>query len=285
MVVELTYFLELQIKQTNTRIYINEAKYVKNHVKRFGLEKAAHARTPMATNIKLGNDPSGQSVDITLYRSMIGSLLYLTTSRPDRAFGVGVCARLQSNPKESHFNAVKRIIKYISGTCDYGLFYSKESNVSLAGYSDADWASNADDKKSTTEGCFYVGTNLVAWMSKKQNSVSLSTVEAGYIVAGSCCSQILWMKKILGDYGLSQETMVVYCDNSNAIDISKNLVQHSKTKHIEIRYYFIRNCVERKVVTLEYILTKRQNADIFTKPLDKSNFESLRQVIGVINCP
>ena len=116
---------------------------------------------------------------------------------------------------------------------------------------------NADDRKNTTGGCFYVGANLVTWMSKKQNFVSLSTIEAKYIVAGSCCSQLLWMKKLLGDYGISQDTMVVYCDNSSAIDISKNPVQHSKTKHIEIRYHFIRDLVERKIVTLEYIPIER----------------------------
>ena len=130
-----------------------------------------------------------------------------------------------------------------------------------------------------------MGTNLVAWMSKKQNSISLSTAEAEYIAVGSCCSQLLCMKKLLGDYGLSHETMVVYCDNSSAIDFSKNPVQHSKTKQIEITYHFIRDLVERKVVALEYIPTKRQNANIFTKPLDRSTFESFRQVIGVITCP
>ena len=122
-------------------------------------------------------------------------------------------------------------------------------------------------------------------MSKKQNSVSLSTAEAEYIAAGSCCSQLLWMKKVLTDYGISQDIMVVYCNNSSAIDISKNTVQHSKTKHIEIRYHFIRDLVERKIVCLEYIPTERQNADIFTKPLDRSKFETLHQVIGVILCP
>ena len=122
-------------------------------------------------------------------------------------------------------------------------------------------------------------------MSKKQNFVSLSTAEAEYIAVGSCCSQLLWMKKVLTDYGISQDSMVVYCDNSSAIDISKNLVQHSKTKHIEIRYHFIRDLVERKIVCLEYILNERQNADIFTKPLDRSKFETLYQVIGVILCP
>ena len=115
---------------------------------------------------------------------MIGCLLYLTASRPDIAFSVGVCSRFQSNPKVSHLNAVIRIIKYVGGTCDYGLVYSMESNLSLAGFSDSDWVSNADDRKeSTTGGCFYVGANLVAWMSKKQNSVFLFTTEIEYIVA------------------------------------------------------------------------------------------------------
>ena len=115
----------------DSRIHINQAKYARNLVKRFGLDNAAHARTPMAANAKLTNDPSGESVDVTLYKSMIGCLLYLTASRPDIAFSVGVCSRFQSNLKVSHLNAVKKIIKYVSGTCDYGLFYSKESNLSL----------------------------------------------------------------------------------------------------------------------------------------------------------
>ena len=126
----------------------------------------------MATNAKLTNDPLGNSV----------------ASRPNIAFSIGVCSRFQSNPKVSHLNVVKGIIKYVSGTCDYGLFYSKESNMFLARYLDVDWAGNADDRNSTTGGCFYIGANLVAWMSKKQNYVLLSTTEAEYIAAGSCCS-------------------------------------------------------------------------------------------------
>ena len=145
----------------------------------------------MAANAKLINDPSGESVDVTLYRSMIGYLLYLIASRLDIVFSVGVCSRFRSNHKISHLNAVKRIIKYVDGTCDYGLFYSKESNLSLARFSDSNWASNANDRKSTTGGCFYVGVNLVTWMSKKQNSVSLSTAKAEYITARSCYSQLL----------------------------------------------------------------------------------------------
>ena len=167
MVGELTYFLGLQVKQMDSGIYINQAKYARNLVKRFGLEKAAHARTSMTANVKLTSDPLGEFVDVTLYRSMIGCLLYLIASCPNIAFSVGVCSRFQSNPKVLHLNAVKRIIKYVSGTCDYGLFYNKESNLSLAGFSDSDWAGSADDRKSTIGGCFYVGANLVIWMSKK----------------------------------------------------------------------------------------------------------------------
>ena len=173
MIGELTYFLGLQVKQIDSGIYINQAKYARNLVKRFGLDKATHARTPMVANAKLTNDPSGKSAKVTLYRSMIDCLLCLTASRPDIAFNVGVCSRFQSNSKISHLNAFKRIIKYVSETCDYGFFYSKESNLSLAGFSYSDWAGNADDRKNTTSGCFYVRVNLVAWMSKKNKILSL----------------------------------------------------------------------------------------------------------------
>ena len=154
MVGELTYFLGLQVKQTDSGIYINQAKYARNLVRRFGLDNAAHARIPIIANAKLTNDPSGESVDVTLYRSMIVCLLYLTAIQSDIAFSVGVCSRFQSNLKVSHLNAVKRIIKYVCGTCDYGLFYSKESNMSLAWFSYSNWPGNADDRKSTVGGFF-----------------------------------------------------------------------------------------------------------------------------------
>ena len=124
-----------------------------------------------------------------MYRSMIGSLLYLTTSRPDITFAVGVCARYQAEPKMSHLVQVKMIPKYINGTINYGILYSHSDNFRLIGYCDADWAGSTDDEKSTSGGCFFLGNNFVSWFSKKQNSVSLSTAEAEYIAAGSSCSQ------------------------------------------------------------------------------------------------
>ena len=142
-----------------------------------------------------------------------------------------------------------------------------------------------DDRKSTLGGCFYLGNNLVSWMSKKQNYVSLSTAEAEYIATRNCCTQVLWMKKLLHDYGILQDIMCVFCDNTSSINLSKNPVQHSKSKHIEIRYHFIQDLVEDKVVCLEFIHKDNQKADIFTKPLDGPRFESLCKTIGVGTIP
>jgi hypothetical protein len=250
MIGELNYFLGLQVKQTVEGIFISQSKYAKDLVKRFGLDGKSRARTPMSTSVKISNDLAGKPVDPSLYRSMIGSLLYLTASRLDIAFSVGVWARFQANPKESHLTAVKRIIRYVNDTLLYGIWYSRDTNLVVVGYSDANWAGNVDDRKSTSGGCFYLGNNLVAWMSKKQASISLSTTEAEYIVAGSCCTQLLWMKTLLGDYGFSQDTMVINYNNTSAINISKNPVQHSQTKHIDIRHHFLRDLVESEVVSL-----------------------------------
>ena len=214
---------------------------------------------------------------------MIGSLLYLTASRSDISYNVGKCARYQANPKKSHMIALKRIIKYVKTTADYGVWYSKDTNAILDGYSDVDWAENADDRKSTSRGCFYVGNNLVSWISKKQNSISLSTAKAEYIITGSCCTQLLWMQKLLHDCGICQEHLTIYCDNTCAINISKNPIQHSRTKHIEIRHHFIRELVEDGTLTLEFIHTNDQKANLFTKPLDSKQFEFLLQNIDVIS--
>ena len=137
--------------------------------------------------------------------------------------------------------------------------------------------------ESTLWGFFYVGNNLVFWMSKKQNSISLSTVVAEYIAASSCCTQLLWMQKLLLDYGIRQEHLTIYCDNTSAINISKNPIQHSRTKHIEIRHHFIWELVKDGTLTLEFIHTDDQKDDLFTKPLDNKQFEFLRQNIGVIS--
>jgi len=185
LVGELTHFLGLQVKQMEDTIFISHSKYAKNIVKKFGMDNGGHKRTSSTTHLKLKKDENGVDIDQSMYRSMIGSLLYLTTSRLDITFAVGVCARYQAEPKMSHLTQVKRILKYINSTNDYEILYSHSENSLLIGYFNADWAGSADDRKSTSGGCFFVGNNMISWFSKKHNCVSLSTTEAEYIAVGS----------------------------------------------------------------------------------------------------
>ncbi|RVW50731.1 Retrovirus-related Pol polyprotein from transposon RE1 [Vitis vinifera] len=189
MMGELNYFLGLQIKQLKEGTFINQAKYIKDLLKRFNMEEAKVMKTPMSSSIKLDMDEKGKSIDSTMYRGMIGSLLYLTASRPDIMYSVCLCARFQSCPKESHLSAVKRILRYLKGTMNIGLWYPKGDNFELIGFSDVDFAGCRVERKSTSGTCHFLGHSLVSWHSKKQNSVALSTAEAEYIAAGLCCAQ------------------------------------------------------------------------------------------------
>ena len=195
MVGELTFLLGLQIRQLKDGIFLSQSKYARKLVMKFSLESTKHSRTPMSTTTKLSKDTFRKVVEQNLYRSMIGSLLYLTASPFDISFSVGDCARYQANPKESHLVYVKRIIHYINWSLDYGLWYPYDSFLVIVGYSNADRVGNVEDRKNTFGVCFLVGDCLMAWLSKKKNFVSLSTTENKYIVVGSCSTQLLWMKK------------------------------------------------------------------------------------------
>ncbi|WZZ60048.1 hypothetical protein YC2023_060155 [Brassica napus] len=281
MVGELKYFLGLQIQQTEACVFISQSTYAKALLNRFQLDHCKEAKTRMSSTNKSFKDEEREPVDTKLYRGMIGSLLYLTASRPDLSLSVGICARYQVKPKKSHLEATKRIIRYVKGTTNLGIYYSKGLNGNLAGYCDADWAGSVDDRKSTSGRCFFLGNNMIAWLSKKQNSVLLSTAEAEYIAMGSCCTQLMWMKQMSADYGMDTGSFLVYCDNKSAIGISKNPVQHSRTKHIDIRHHFIREQVDEQQVVIEHVVTELQLADLFTKPLDLNHFVTLRNSIGV----
>lgn len=243
MMGELNFFLGLQVKQMKEGTFICQTKYCKELLNRFEMSNAKAMATPMSTSDHLDKDEKGKEVDLKKYRGMIGSLLYLTASRPDIMFSVCLCARFQSCPKESHLTAVKRIMKYLVGTMNMGLWYPKGSSCQLVGYSDSDFAGCRLDRKSTSGTCHLLGSSLVSWFSKKQVSVALSTTEAEYIAAGSCCAQILWMKQQHSDYGLSINHIPLRCDNTSAISLTKNPILHSRTKHIEIRHHFIRDHV------------------------------------------
>ncbi|WVZ92825.1 LOW QUALITY PROTEIN: hypothetical protein U9M48_038863 [Paspalum notatum var. saurae] len=279
---ELQFFLGLQIKQGLEGTFVHQAKYTRNILKKFNMGVSKPMTTPMSTNTTLDADEDWEAVDQKEFRGMIGSLLYLTTTRPDIQFAVCLCARYQASPRTSHLQAVKRIFRYLKFTHELGLWYSSDSSLSLRGFSDADHAGCRIDRKSTFGTCQLLGTSLVSWSSRKQASVSLSTTEAEYIAAASCCSQLLWMKATLSDFGLRFGKIPLLVDSTSAISVAKNPVLHSRTKYIDVRFHFLRDHYEKGDIDLVHVASENQLADIFTKPLEFGGFVRLRGELGVL---
>ncbi|KAI3678839.1 hypothetical protein L6452_38143 [Arctium lappa] len=272
---ELTFFLGLQVQQKSDGIFISQSKYVQDILTKFGFSDSNPASTPMETHKQITTNLEGEDMDVHHYRSMIGSLMYLTASRPDIMFPVYVCARFEVRPKQSHYQAVKRIFRYLKGQPRLGLWYPHDSSFDLLAYSDSDLGGANLDRKSTSGGCQLLGARLVSWQCKKQTTVSTSTTEAEYIAAASCCSQVLWIQNQMLDYGVTFLHTPIFIDNSSAISIVNNPVKHSKTKHIEIRYHFIRDCNEKKLIQVVKVHTDNQFADLFTKAFDVGRFTFL----------
>ncbi|GJQ93970.1 hypothetical protein Tco_0005109 [Tanacetum coccineum] len=235
----------------------------------------------MIENKNLDEDLQGKPVDATLYRGMIRSLMYLTSSRPDLIYAVCLCARYQAKPTEKHLNAVKRIFRYLKGTINMGLWYSKDTGMSMTAYADADHAGCQDTRRSTSGSAQFLGDKLVSWSSKKQKCTAISSTEAEYIALSGCCAQILWMRSQLTDYGFQFNKIPLYCDNKSAIALCCNNVQHSRAKHIDVRYHFIKEQVENGIVELYFVRTEYQLADIFTKPLPRERFNFLIEKLGM----
>ncbi|GJZ27202.1 putative reverse transcriptase, RNA-dependent DNA polymerase [Tanacetum coccineum] len=215
---------------------------------KFGFSTVKTTSTPMETSKPLLKDAEAEDVDVHLYRSMIGSLMYLTSSRPDIMFDVCACARFQVTPKVSHLHAVKRIFRYLNRQPNLGLWYPKDSPFDLDAYSDSDYAGASLDRKSTIRGCQFFGSRLISWQCKKQTIVANSTTKAEYVAAASCCGQVLWIQNQMLDYGYNFMNTKIFIDNESTICIVKNPVFHSKTKHIEIRHHFIRDSNEKKLI-------------------------------------
>ncbi|GJS06435.1 retrovirus-related pol polyprotein from transposon TNT 1-94 [Tanacetum coccineum] len=281
MMGQISFFLGLQISQNPRGIFINQSKYANEILKKFDLHKSDPVDTPMVERTKLDEDLSGIPVDQTQYRSMIGSLMYLTASRPDLVFAVCMCARYQSKPTKKHLEAVKRVFRYLQGTINMGLWYPKDTAMALTAYADADHAGCQDTRRSTSGSAQFLGDKLVSWSSKKQTSTSISSTEAEYIAMSGCCAQILWMRSQLSDYGFAYNHIPLYCDNKSAIALCCNNVQHSRSKHIDIRHHFIREQVEKGVVELYFVRTEYQLADIFTKALPRERFEFILPRLGM----
>ncbi|KAK2401717.1 putative mitochondrial protein [Trifolium repens] len=281
MMGELKFFLGIQINQGKDGTYIHQSKYTKELLKKFNLEDCKIMSTPMHPSSSLSKEEIGSKVDQKLYRGMIGSLLYLTASRPDILYSVCLCARFQSDPREPHLTAVKRIFRYLKGTTNLGLLYKKSLDSKLVGFCDADYAGDKIERKSTSGNCQFIGENLISWASKRQTTIALSTTEAEYISAAKCCTQLLWMKYQLEDYNIAESSIPLYCDNTAAIHLSKNPILHSRAKHIEIKHHFIRDHVQKGTIDIQFIDTEHQWADIFTKPLAIERFDFIKKNLNM----
>ncbi|GJW05619.1 hypothetical protein Tco_1568042 [Tanacetum coccineum] len=207
--------------------------------------------------------------------------MYLTSNGPDLVFAVCMCARYQAKPTEKHLHAVKRIFRYLKGTIDMGLFYSKDTFITLTAYPDVNHVGCQDTRQSTSVSAQFLGDKLVSWSSKKKKSTAISNTEAEYIALSGCCAQILWMRSQLADYGLKFNKIPLYYDNKSVIALCCNNVQHSRSKHIDVRYHFIKEQVENGVVELYFVRTEYQLADVFTKALPRERLNFLVKKLGM----
>ncbi|GJV46582.1 ribonuclease H-like domain-containing protein [Tanacetum coccineum] len=237
--------------------------------------------TLMATKPKLDADLSGLPVDQTRYHSMIGSLMYLTSSRPYIVQSVCYYARYQARATKRHLKEVKRIFQYLKGTINMGLWYPKDSSFELTAFSDAGHAGCLDTCKSTSGGIQFLDEKLVSWMSKKQDCITMSTAKAEYMALSASCAQVMWMRTQLKDYGFDYNKIPLYCDSRPAISISCNPVQHSRTKHINVCYHFIKERVKRGIIKLYFVKIEYQLADMFMKALSQDRFEYLVRRLGM----
>nr|GFA57944.1 retrovirus-related Pol polyprotein from transposon TNT 1-94 [Tanacetum cinerariifolium] len=272
MMREMKLFLGIQIHQSPRGIFINQAKYAQEILLKHGMTSCDGIGTSMATK-HLDADLSGTSVDQTKYRSKVGALMYLTASRPDIMHATCYCARYQAQPTEKHLTAVKQIFWYLKNTIHMGLWYSKDTGFELTAFSNLDHAGCLDSCKSTSGGIqFLGGDKLVSWSSKKQDCILMSSAEVEYVSLSACCAQVLWMRTQLTDYGFHFDKIPMYCDSKAAIAISCNPVQHLRTKHIDVRYHFIKEKVEKGIIELFFVGTEYQLADLFTKTLPVERF-------------
>jgi hypothetical protein len=279
----LAYFLGLEVKQCSNGIFVSQAKYATEVLKKFAMEDCDPADNPVEYGTRLTKEGEGDLVNPTYYKSIVGCLRYLTCTRPDILFGVGLVSRYMERPRSSHLKAAKRILRFIKGTLNYGLCYSSSQNFQITGYSDSDWAGSLEDRKSTTGFIFFMGETAFTWTSKKQSIVALSTCEAEYIAAASCVCHAIWLRKLMEDLQQKQsEATKIFVDNKSAIALAKNPVHHERSKHIDTRFHFIREHIKEGDVELVHVNTHEQIADIFTKPLKTEVFCYLQKKLGIV---
>jgi hypothetical protein len=283
---KMKYFLGIEVLQRPDGVFIGQRKYAQEVLDRFKMDQCNPVKNPVVPGNKLSKDEDGVRIDSTLYKQIVGSLMYLTATRPDITFVVSLISRYMEHPTEMHLQAAKRVLRYVKGTSSLGVFYKKEGNQELLGYTDSDYAGDQNDRKSTSGYVFLMSSGAVSWSSKKQPVVTLSTTEAEFISAAYSACQVVWLRRILKELCHDQsKSTVVYCDNVSAIKLSKNPVLHGRSKHIDIRFHFLRDLIREGIVELVQCSTHEQIADILTKPLKLDVFLKLRDMLGVCSYP
>jgi hypothetical protein len=271
----LHYFLELQIEYGSDCLFVHQRKYITDLLSKFNMPTCKAASTPFSISHKL--QPSTEAIlsDPTPYRSLVGALQYATFTRPNITYAVNQVCQYMHKPTTTHFAAVKRILRYLQGTLSLGIHFKSGSPV-LTAFTDSDWASDPYDRRSTTGITVFLGNNPITWISKKQHTVSQSSTEAEYRALASGATELAWLRQVLCDLGVVlPNAPTMWCDNTSAIALASNPVFHSRTKHIEVDYHFIRERVVRGDLHLQFISTDDQLADLFTKPLSTQRFQRL----------
>jgi histone deacetylase 1/2 len=265
----LEYFLGLEASRNSGGMTLTQRKYALDLLHRVGMENCKSTSTPLAPTERLSRD-TGASLgpdDSFRYRSIVGGLQYLTLTRPDISFAVNKVCQFLSQPTEVHWEAVKRILRYVKGTLNTGLKFRKSSSMGISIFTDADWAGDVDDRRSTGGFAVFVGPNLVSWSAKKQPTVSRSSTEAEYKALANGAAEAMWVESLLKELGVSQQRFpILWCDNLGATYLTANPVFHARTKHIEIDFHFVRERVADGALQIRFISSGDQVADVFTKP-------------------
>ncbi|CAJ2632851.1 unnamed protein product [Trifolium pratense] len=283
---KLTYFLGMELLYTAKGVILHQAKYATEILRKFEMLDCNSSVTPADTRLKLEIDENSDTVDSTIFRQLIGSLRYLCQTRPDISYAVGYVSRFMSKPLKPHLLAAKRILRYINGTIHYGVLfpYSKDSvKLELNGFSDADWCGDKVDRRSTSGYLFKFQNAPVSWCSKKQSVIALSSCEAEYVAGSLAACQANWLQSLLNEMKIIDNiTVMLKIDNKSSINLAKNPVSHGKSKHIETRFHFFRDQVNKGKLSLEYCSTDNQQADIMTKAVKRDQFLKLSREIGIV---